>query len=1143
MTHNYVVTAQKSTAVFNAISGNFTSPTDLNLILDKLCRIEVHLVTAEGLRSLKEIPLNGRISVIKSFRMPNEDKDLLFIMTLKNNLMILELSRDPKHGDFEVNTRAHGIITEKSDRPSENGTLCDVNAKARIIALRIYDGILNVLKLDFKNRNIKSYNIRVEENTLIDFVFLHGYDKPVLCFIYQEDRSRHLKTYEITEDRELRRGPWLQENIESDSSMLIPVSEPYGGVIVVGQESITHIIDQNQYTAIAPPEIASSNFSCFCKIDTNRFLLGDLSGQLFILILHPNVQVASSSSAPVSPYGLKLISLGETSVSSCLSYLDNNYVFVGSRFGDSQLIKLKHDDNDTRKYIEIMDTYVSLAPIVDILVVDLDKQGQDQLITCSGAYKEGSLRIIRNGIGINELATIDLPGIKGVWQLKVDSIYDNVVAMAFVGQTKLLKLKNEEVEETFITGFDCSQETMYTGNIIADQFEMIVQITANCIRLLSVHDNRITSKWIPPSNITLVSVNDCQIICSSRNKLLYLEVIRSEIKLINEIEMEYEASCLDISSLTEKRSKLCAVGLWKDISVRIMSLPDFKLLHTEKLGGEIIARSTLMAHFDHTSYLFTAIGDGSLLSYILNTETGTLSEKKKVVLGTHPTFLKMFKTNSSSNIFACSDRPAVIYSSNNKLIFSNVNLKEVNHMCTLNSEGYPDSLILTNDSQLLIGQIDQIQKLHIRTIALNETPRRIAYQESTQTFGVITMRYDVQLEDGQMVSSRISASTLAQNITHSRSLPTMVKPTQISNHFYPNELEVYHLLIIDQTTFEVLHAHQFMVNEYATSLVSCKLGNDANHYYIVGTTFMISDDIEPKAGRIIVFQLVDGKLQQVAEKEIKGVPFWLHEFHGKLLAAINTSIRLFEWTSTHELHMESSVFSSTLAIHTKTKGDFVLLGDLLRSFSLFAYSPLGGTFTQLAHDLESAWLSAMEIIDDDTFIGADTNFNLYLAQKDLNVADDPDRSKFLTQCGFFHLGDLVNVMKHGYLVMNYPHEMNNPIINKPILFGTYSGSIGLIAQIPKDYYEFLLKLQKNLASKIKSVGKIDYDFWRTYTNDKKTEPSLNFIDGDLIESFLDLNSTEMAECAEGIMYNMNGQNRTATVDDIIKIVEELSRIH
>ena len=36
------------------------------------------------------------------------------------------------------------------------------------------------------------------------------------------------------------------------------------------------------------------------------------------------------------------------------------------------------------------------------------------MVTCSGAGKEGSLRIIRNGIGINELASIDLSNIKGI---------------------------------------------------------------------------------------------------------------------------------------------------------------------------------------------------------------------------------------------------------------------------------------------------------------------------------------------------------------------------------------------------------------------------------------------------------------------------------------------------------------------------------------------------------------------------------------------------------------------------------------------------------------------------------------------------------------------------------------------------------
>ena len=36
-----------------------------------------------------------------------------------------------------------------------------------------------------------------------------------------------------------------------------------------------------------------------------------------------------------------------------------------------------------------------------------------QIVTCSGHGRDGSLRIVRSGIGINESASIDLPGIKG----------------------------------------------------------------------------------------------------------------------------------------------------------------------------------------------------------------------------------------------------------------------------------------------------------------------------------------------------------------------------------------------------------------------------------------------------------------------------------------------------------------------------------------------------------------------------------------------------------------------------------------------------------------------------------------------------------------------------------------------------------
>ena len=102
--------------------------------------------------------------------------------------------------------------------------------------------------------------------------------------------------------------------------------------------------------------------------------------------------------------------------------------------------------------------------------------------------------------------------------------------------------------------------------------------------------------------------------------------------------------------------------------------------------------------------MLCALGDGSLFYFTMSSQ-GCLTEKKKVTLGTQPTVLRKFKTRSTTNVFACSDRPTVIYSSTQKLVFSNVNLREVKHMCPLNAEAYPDSLALATDSTVTIGKV------------------------------------------------------------------------------------------------------------------------------------------------------------------------------------------------------------------------------------------------------------------------------------------------------------------------------------------------------------------------------------------------------------------------------------------------------
>ncbi|XP_036390837.1 DNA damage-binding protein 1 [Megalops cyprinoides] len=1139
MSYNYVVTAQKPTAVNACITGHFTSAEDLNLLIAKNTRLEIYVVTAEGLRPVKEVGMYGKIAVMELFRPKGESKDLLFILTAKYNACILEYKQNGEN--IDIITRAHGNVQDRIGRPSETGIIGIVDPECRMIGLRLYDGLFKVIPLDRDNRELKAFNIRLEELQVIDVHFLYGCQVPTVCFIYQDPQGRHVKTYEVSlREKEFNKGPWKQENVEAEASMVIPVPEPFGGAIIIGQESITYH-NGDKYLAIAPPTIKQSTIVCHNRVDPNgsRYLLGDMEGRLFMLLLEKEELMDGA----VVLKDLRVELLGETSIAECLTYLDNGVVFVGSRLGDSQLVKLNVDSNDQGSYVAVMETFTNLGPIVDMCVVDLERQGQGQLVTCSGAFKEGSLRIIRNGIGIHEHASIDLPGIKGLWPLRSEAgrETDDMLVLSFVGQTRVLMLSGEEVEETELPGFVDNQQTFYCGNVAHQQ---LIQITSGSVRLVMQDTKALASEWKEPQgrNISVAACNATQVVLAVGRVLYYLEIHRGELKQISLTEMEHEVACLDITPLGEGgESPLCAVGLWTDISARILKLPSFSTVHTEMLGGEIIPRSILMTTFEGSHYLLCALGDGALFYFGLDLQSGVLSERKKVTLGTQPTVLRTFRSLSTSNVFACSDRPTVIYSSNHKLVFSNVNLKEVNYMCPLNSEGYPDSLALANNCTLTIGTIDEIQKLHIRTVPLYESPRRICYQEMSQCFGVLSSRVEMQDASGTTSAVRPSASTqaLSTSVSSSKLFPSSTSPHETS---FGEEVEVHSLLVVDQHTFEVLHAHQFLQSEYALSMVSCRLGRDPSVYFIVGTAMVYPEEAEPKQGRIIVFHYTDGKLQTVAEKEVKGAVYSMVEFNGKLLASINSTVRLYEWTAEKELRTECNHYNNIMALYLKTKGDFILVGDLMRSVLLLAYKPMEGNFEEIARDFNPNWMSAVEILDDDNFLGAENAFNLFVCQKDSAATTDEER-QHLQEVGVFHLGEFVNVFSHGSLVLQNLGESSTPTQGS-VLFGTVNGMIGLVTSLSESWYSLLMDLQNRLNKVIKSVGKIEHSFWRSFHTERKTEQATGFIDGDLIESFLDLGRAKMQEVVSSLQIDDgSGMKREATVDEVIKIVEELTRIH
>ena len=69
----------------------------------------------------------------------------------------------------------------------------------------------------------------------------------------------------------------------------------------------------------------------------SRYLLGDMAGRLFMLLLDKEEKMDGTGAVK----DLKVELLGETTIAECITYLDNGVVYIGSRLGDSQLVKVR----------------------------------------------------------------------------------------------------------------------------------------------------------------------------------------------------------------------------------------------------------------------------------------------------------------------------------------------------------------------------------------------------------------------------------------------------------------------------------------------------------------------------------------------------------------------------------------------------------------------------------------------------------------------------------------------------------------------------------------------------------------------------------------------------------------------------------
>jgi DNA damage-binding protein 1 len=757
--YSYVVTSQKPTSVQHALQCNFTGPNDKNLILGKGNYLEVKTFNSETaeLTVELEVPLNGAIASLNCFRPTSSNQDVLFILTEHKHICVIGYDSSTK----KLVTRATGNCKDRIGRELECGVTAIVDPENRYICMMLYEGLMKMIQLD--GPGIKdTFNVRSDVISVVDMVFLHGCQRPTLCVLYEgvskiagaSQTGRYLKTYVInSRERELENTPWNKSGIDQTAYMLVPVPKPTGGLLVIGENAISYVNGpQDQQSVIC--QSATICAHGFLDGAGCRLLLGDAMGTLFVLVLEKNTNNVVTS--------ISIDYVGQTSIPHTISYLGDGIVFIGSVYGDSKLLKLLPGASPSRdNCIEDLETFPGIGPILDMCVIDSEKQGQvgsSIVATCSGAGKDGSIRVMSSGIGINEQASIELPGINDMWSLRSDDTeqFDKYLVQSFTGETKILAITNEEMTEAEITGFHSDQSTLFCANMNGDVF---IQVTPSAAVLVDSATFARLDEFVAPNTITVATANREQIILAvSGGQVIYLTVdeLNHKFQYHTSVTLDQEVACVSIRPVRQTESRedfeadsvdrlapkgatsIAAVGMWTDGSVRLLALPSLQELGKQNLGVDTQARDILLITLEEYTHAFVGLGDGTLISYLVDFTSGlpALSSRKRYSLGTSAVLFSTFLNVSTGAlcVFISCDKPTILYTHRSKVLFSSVNIGEVTGMAAFHSELFPGSLALSTPSGLLIGSVDDIQKIHIQSFPLGESARRIAYHSTEAVF-------------------------------------------------------------------------------------------------------------------------------------------------------------------------------------------------------------------------------------------------------------------------------------------------------------------------------------------------------------------------------------------------------------------------
>ena len=1098
------------------------------------------------------------------------DKNFLLISAYKNIFKLICLNNEKRmkdnYNDFIIKYQYENILFLSNF--TINYMSFNLPENILTFAMIKIDGIKDDKDAEEKNNKIKhqmtleTFQIKVEPKSFNIYYYekkqeITSNTKNIALKVTSNRGAGYKNNVSNTHEKMIEHFNLLQKiDISENPTVSMMITHPEGIIFLFFSNYATYykydvikkkLVLQNDKMV----SYADRKFINYAMVEEKnyKYLISDEYGNLFLMALVVQLEYSSEQ------FILQI--LGEINYSNCLVYLDNNYIFNGSNKANSQLIKI---ETNIDSLIKVVKNYESLSPIKDfILINNIEEENAIEFLTVSGFEKKCAIKKIKKGSPVIFKGSMNIKNLKNVFKVNFSNKenihtliittisnsfmidYNNDTNEIFIN--KKLKLENKELIifvqnfKNYIILVSNKSIKIFNKNFELVSNKYLKEDNKNIIPLIAKFSKKLSQLFIYSNNQTLLSfkLDENGKITESEEILNNVSICDFDICKYFLVYALWDSNNLFFYSMNSKK-------------IEIINIPD-ECLDYIKISSIQICK------YDSSYYIFISLSTGKLIYFQLKNKDNTYNKiynfsskdfifKRKYNLNVEDFTIKKIKQKKNNSLFINTQTPLFIYFNKENLAISYFNIKSCKN------------LIEIIDNQFLFIFKDKISLGTLLNI---------------QSQNIISKYYEKQINMIKLISFQEINNKEEKN--KNRDYILSIEENRIENKFK-------NCLVLNDINMKELSRYDFpLENEQSSTLSEIKFKQKINviegKLFIIGTSIIENISKEAIKGHLYLLEIKQNnnyKFNKILEIETNGGVHKVITYENFIYAAIGNILyiykikRLFDnsyeikqlkkfsdFTLINDIELlneskynnenEDTKFNNNINIINDEQ--YLIISDIGRSIGIYCFSLDDHKLTELYRDNSNSWVYSSIQINDDTFYISDIEGNIISLKKNTLTKTENDPLK-LERIAYYNLGERINSMiltkiknKDLFSLSNENNDDNN--FNDEVditFFVTLEGTLGQIIQINKEIYMFLEELQKYLIAKSENIGGFNYNNWKKFRQGPIKKEAKGFIEGDIIEKFLNNDELYKKQVLKQLNYNWNKQ-----YDEIIHILETLVNTH